>query len=239
MTAYTAAANGNWEYSAIWSPTGIPGQGDTVTIPSGKDVWCNYTGNKCSGATLQSGGKLRIYGEAGTRVLSVYGDLTVDSGGIIDSYASATSKAIIYCTRLLLTAPVSALCDFSYIRFRGVRPMLGSIEFNDTSVESPRIQSVTPLARTPRLIEHQIDGRSASRIYRNGNSAGRVAVSGYYRSDLFTRELLDALHDSASPVPFVSEYVVLRACRIDGKVSYQTPPGSLYTRFSFNLVEAI
>lgn len=239
MTAYTAVSNGNWEYSAIWNPVGIPGAGDTVTIPSGKDVWTNYTGNRCASMTVQNGGKFRVYGEAATRVFTVYGDLTVDSGGIIDSYASAASKAIVYCTRLILTAPVSVLCDFSYIRLRGVRPMLGSITFNDPTVESPRIQSVTPLARTPRLIEHQIDGRSASRIYRSGTSAGRVAVSGYFRNDLFTRELLDALHDSASPVPFVSEFTVLRACRIDGKVSYQTPPGSLYTRFSFNLVEAI
>jgi len=239
MTTYTAIASGNWEYSGIWSPTGTPWTTHDAIIPSGKEVWCNYTGNKCAALLIQSGGKFRVYGEAGTRVLSVYGDLTVDSGGILDSYASAASKAIVYCTRLLLTAPVSALCDFRYIRFRGVRPMLGSIEFNDTSIESPRIQSVTPLARTPRLIEHQIDGRSASRIYRSGTSAGRVAVSGYFRNDLFTNELLEAVHNSASPVPFVSEYVVLRACRIDGKISYQTPPGSLYTRFSFNLVEAV
>lgn len=239
MVAYTAIGTGNWEYSAIWTPTGIPNLGDTVTIPSGKDVWYNYTGNKCDAMTVQSGGKFRVYGEAGTRVFTVVNDLTVDAGGIIDSYASATSKAIVYCSRLLLGAPVSALCDFSYIRLRGVKPTLGTITFNDPTVESPRIQSVTPLARTPRLIEHQIDGRSASRIYRSGTSAGRVAVSGYFRNDLFTRELLDALHDSASPVPFVSEFTVLRACRIDGKVSYQTPPGSLYTRFSFNLVEAI
>ena len=118
--------------------------------------------------------------------------------------------------------------------------MLGSnIEFNDTSVESPRLQSVTPLANTPKLIEHQIDGRQNSRIYCSGSAAGRVAVSGYYRSDLFTNELLEVLHSSATPYPFVSEYVVLGACRIDGKVSYQNPPGSLYTRFAFNLVEVV
>ena len=139
MVAYTAVGSCNWEYSAIWTPTGIPGLGDTVTIPSGKEVWCSYTGNKCDAMTIQSGGKLRVYCQAGNRVITVVGDLTVDSGGVIDSYATPSSKAIIYCTRLLLTAPVSALCDFGYIRFRGVRPMLGSkIEFNDTSVESPR-----------------------------------------------------------------------------------------------------
>ena len=240
MTAYTAVGTGNWEYSAIWTPTGIPGLGDTVTIPSGKDVWCNYTGNKCDAMTVQSGGKFRVYGEAATRAFSVVGDLTVDSGGVIDSYATAASKAIIYCNRLLLGAPVSASCDFSYIRFRNVKPTLGSVTFNDTDpATSPRILSVTPAARTPRLIEHSIDGRSASRIYRRGTDAGRLAVTGYFRSDAFSQELLEALHASASPYPFVSEFAVLRACRIDGKVSYQSVPGSLYTRFSFNLVEAI
>ena len=240
MTAYTANSNGNWEYSAIWTPTGIPGLGDSVTIPSGKDVWCNYTGNKCDVMTVRSGGKFRVYGEAGTRIFTVAGDLTVDSGGIIDSFASAASKAIIYCNRLLLGAPVSVLSDFSYVRFRNVKPTLGSITFNDTDpATSPRILSVTPAARTPRLIEHSIDGRSSSRVYRRGTDAGRVAVTGYYRSDAFSRELLEALHASADPVPFVSEFAVLRACRIDGKVSYQSTPGSLYTRFAFNLVEAI
>jgi len=203
------------------------------------DVWCTYSGNKCDDMTIQTGGKFRVLGASVARLLTVHGDINVASGGIIDSYATPSSKAIVYCTRLLLATPVSASCDFGYVRFRGVRPMLGTIEFNDTSIESPRIQSVTPLARTPKLIEHQIDGRSSSRIYRSGSAAGRVAVSGYYRSDLFTNELLEAIHNSASPVPFVSEYVVLRACRIDGKVSYQNPPGSLYTRFAFNLVEVV
>lgn len=240
MVAYTAIGTGNWEYSAIWSPVGIPTTGDTVTIPSGREVWANYTGNKCDAMTIQSGGKLRVYGEAGTRVITVVNDLTVDSGGVIDSYATAASKAIVYCNKLLLGAPVSASCDFSYIRLRGVKPMLGSVVFNDTDpATSPRILSVTPAARTPRLIEHSIDGRSASRIYRRGTDAGRLAVTGYFRSDAFSQELLEALHASADPVPFVSEFAVLRACRIDGKVSYQTTPGSLYTRFAFNLVEAI
>lgn len=240
MTAYTAAGSGNWEYSAVWSPAGIPGLGDTVTIPSGKDIWCNYTGNKCDAMTIQSGGKFRVYGEAATRIFTVVGDLTVDSGGIIDSYASASSKAVVYCNRLLLGAPVSSLCDFSYIRLRGVKPTLSSVTFNDTDpATSPRILSVIPLARTPRLIEHEIDGRNTSRIYRRGTAAGRLAVTGYFRSDAFSQELLEALHASASPYPFVSEFAVLRACRIDGKISYQSVPGGLYTRFSFNLVEAI
>lgn len=223
----------------MWSPQGVPTIGDTVTIPSGIAVWCVYSGQKCSGMTIQSGGSFRVYGDAGTKIFTVNGDLSVASGGYIDSYASAKDKAIIYCERLLLAAPVSALCDFSYIRFRGVRPMLGGLEFNNTSIESPRLQSVTPLARTYRLIEHQIDGRSSSRIYVSGAAAGRVALSGYYRSDLFTNEILDTVNDAASPLPFVSEYVVLRACRIDGKISYQNPPGSLFTRFALNLVEAI
>lgn len=240
MVNYTSVASGAWNNTAVWSPAAKPVAGDNVTIAPGTMVYWSYN-EACANMTINSGGTLRVLGAPGNNILTVSSVLTVNSGGIIDSYnASATLKATINCDKLILTTPVSPSNDFAYIRFRYIKPMLGSVVFNDTDpATSPRILSVTPLARTPRLIEHDIDGRNASRIYRRGTAAGRLAVTGYFRNDAFSQELLEAMHASASPYPFVSEFAVLRACRIDGKISYQSVPGGLYTRFSFNLVEAI
>lgn len=38
MTAYTSAQSGNWSSSSTWSPSGVPGDGDTVTIQAGHTV---------------------------------------------------------------------------------------------------------------------------------------------------------------------------------------------------------
>lgn len=34
MVAYTSTGSGNWSSDSTWNPTGVPGNGDTVTIQS-------------------------------------------------------------------------------------------------------------------------------------------------------------------------------------------------------------
>ena len=38
--AYTSAQSGNWNVNSTWSPSGTPGNGDTVTIADGHTVTC-------------------------------------------------------------------------------------------------------------------------------------------------------------------------------------------------------
>src|SRR5690606_26634438 len=56
MTTYTSAQSGSWSSSSTWNPTGVPADGDTVTIQPGHIVvfdadHSNFT-NGLSGLTI-------------------------------------------------------------------------------------------------------------------------------------------------------------------------------------------
>lgn len=66
MTAYTSAATGNWSSSGSWSPSGVPGTGDTVVI-SGHTITLDQNtiigtsgGAGVAAVTVQSSGSLTI-----------------------------------------------------------------------------------------------------------------------------------------------------------------------------------
>jgi hypothetical protein len=62
-----SAASGDWNDAASWSPSGVPGCGDVVTIASGHTITVNSAGNNAAGVTINSGGAL----------VNASGDLTV------------------------------------------------------------------------------------------------------------------------------------------------------------------
>jgi hypothetical protein len=57
--AYTSAGSGNWSDSATWSPPGIPGAGETVTIANTHNVTVDST-RTISGITVNAGGTLTV-----------------------------------------------------------------------------------------------------------------------------------------------------------------------------------
>ncbi|WP_284653844.1 T9SS type A sorting domain-containing protein [Flavobacterium terrisoli] len=63
----TSAATGDWNNAATWSPSGVPGCSDIVTIASGHTVTVNSAGNNAAGVTINAGGTL----------VNASGDLTV------------------------------------------------------------------------------------------------------------------------------------------------------------------
>lgn len=75
----TATANGNWSAAGTWLG-GVPAAGDDVVIPSGIIVTLNT--NTATIASLSVTGTLRI-GDGTARVITVSGNVIVNSGGTI------------------------------------------------------------------------------------------------------------------------------------------------------------
>lgn len=87
-TVYTAIASANWNVTSTWSPTGIPTNGDSAIIPSGKTVTIATAGNYCtnSGQSISVSGTLK-YGASST----VLGDIAINSGGTLDTTINGTA----------------------------------------------------------------------------------------------------------------------------------------------------
>ncbi|NOX85205.1 MAG: hypothetical protein GXO86_04455, partial [Chlorobi bacterium] len=58
--AYTAIATGNWSSTSTWSPSGVPVDGDDVTIPSPYNVTVATGSRAASTITVNSGATLTI-----------------------------------------------------------------------------------------------------------------------------------------------------------------------------------
>src|ERR1700719_1352004 len=67
---YTSVANGNWSSSATWSPSGVPGSGDNVTINTTVTLNANES---VDSITINSGKTLIV---SGSDNLLVYGNYT-------------------------------------------------------------------------------------------------------------------------------------------------------------------
>lgn len=109
MTAYVKNANGAWNVSTLWTPNGIPGSADTVTlgafttsIPNGYTAQCggitSMAGSDTSTrSTLEISGTLEMYGTAN---MGLWSTLSFIGAGKIDlrgnaweiSYADGSGK---------------------------------------------------------------------------------------------------------------------------------------------------
>lgn len=89
--ARTSIGTGAWSDPATWTPAGIPGSGDAVTIASGHTVTIDvaalaYSTSIESGATLQ-------YEQFIARTLTVGSDVTVQAGATLQSNPAGTITA--------------------------------------------------------------------------------------------------------------------------------------------------
>jgi len=77
MTTYTSAQSGSWSSSSTWNPTGVPGNGDTVTIQSGHIVVFDADQSSLATglASLKIDGTLTFKKDTRT-YLKVAGDIT-------------------------------------------------------------------------------------------------------------------------------------------------------------------
>ena len=80
-TNYTSTANGNWSVSTTWSPSGVPGSGDNVTIANTVTLNASESVNNI---TINSGHTLTV---STTSILTVFGNFT-NSGTF--TYATGT-----------------------------------------------------------------------------------------------------------------------------------------------------
>lgn len=82
----------DWNTAADWSPAGVPGIGDNVTIPRGANMEIKSTTGSVNNITINSGGTL-IIKTAGTQAqLVVYGNYTCN--GTINSTTGAEASSI-------------------------------------------------------------------------------------------------------------------------------------------------
>ncbi len=80
---YTSNASGNWNNSSVWTPAGIPGASDNVTITAGKTININVT-SSCSSLTINTSGTVNFTNVITctvTGTLSVSGTITGSSTG--------------------------------------------------------------------------------------------------------------------------------------------------------------
>jgi|GEM_PF-884927 hypothetical protein len=100
-TNYTSVANGNWSNSATWSPAGVPGSGDNVTIATGVTLDANESVNNI---TINSSDYLLAYHN-----LTVYGNF-IDNG----AYYPNTSNTLTFSgsTNQLITFTVITGANF-------------------------------------------------------------------------------------------------------------------------------
>ncbi|HWY98917.1 MAG TPA: hypothetical protein VNY36_07530, partial [Bacteroidia bacterium] len=69
-TNYTSTTNGNWSNSATWSPSGVPGSGDNVTIANTVTLDAAESVNSI---TINSSQTLTV---SASYTLTVYGNFT-------------------------------------------------------------------------------------------------------------------------------------------------------------------
>ena len=80
MPAYTSNASGDWTTTTIWTPNGLPGSGDTVTIDENDVVTAPATATTIDGITITAaGGRLNL----GVGGMTVNGNVTINNATIL------------------------------------------------------------------------------------------------------------------------------------------------------------
>ncbi|HEX4888589.1 MAG TPA: PKD domain-containing protein [Luteibaculaceae bacterium] len=96
-TQYSAQATGNWSSSSTWSPSGVPGSGDTVTIGSG------YTVTVTANAACAKLSMFNIAGalSANNTTLTINNGITLTVSGNLDQNVTVSNNVTGACNVLV------------------------------------------------------------------------------------------------------------------------------------------
>ncbi len=88
-TTITSAASGNWSDAATWVGGVVPNANNHVVIAAGHTVNSNVNIARCQNVTVN--GTFQ-YGTTTTQFNHIYGDLTINAGGVYNSFSGTTGK---------------------------------------------------------------------------------------------------------------------------------------------------
>jgi hypothetical protein len=117
----SVAGTVNWNTAASWSPSGVPGSGDAVTIVSGSTVTVDISNAACLslsvGPTTGSGtGQLQFNNGA---VLTVSGSVTLNDGGSRHGYLVMNSGGTIQISGSFTDASSQFTCGKGTVEYNG------------------------------------------------------------------------------------------------------------------------
>lgn len=84
---YTSnVASGNWSASASWTPAGVPGAGDNVTIAAGQTITMDLGTGSCTNLSVSG----TLFFPATVSTLNATGTLQLNNGGTINGNSAST-----------------------------------------------------------------------------------------------------------------------------------------------------
>jgi hypothetical protein len=102
----TSIASGNWSTAGIWSPSGIPGAGDTVIIANSDVVTVDINNATCdelhvSSTNVGGGGGTLAFAASGVPRLTVAGNVTIGHSAIRNGILTMASGGTLICNRII------------------------------------------------------------------------------------------------------------------------------------------
>ena len=89
----TSTGTGNWNTAGTWSPSGVPGIGDDVIIAATHTVTIDVSTNSLASLTIN--GTLTIGDNSTNRIVTVAGNIIVNSGGVFQSAGNGGNDVIV------------------------------------------------------------------------------------------------------------------------------------------------
>lgn len=184
--AYTGATNGSWSTASNWTPSGVPGICDNVTIPSGVTVQIlDGTNAKCNNLTITGpSGVLQMQLSVGLGPtgdsLTVYGNL--NNGGTLQTYGGGSGFYMgcflkVYGTTTNSGTMGSATANnaLDYWDFKSTVTNSGNFYFNNLNP--------TTGGRT-NIMESDFNNSSSGTVYQNNpTSLYTHTISGNFTND--------------------------------------------------------
>ncbi len=99
QTSYVSAASGNWNTAATWTPNGVPGSTDNVTVSAAHTISIDLNASVNNITFTAATSKLNF--NVASKTLSVYGNITGFSAS--DDYVTAANGANAAGTKLIIT----------------------------------------------------------------------------------------------------------------------------------------
>lgn len=227
MATITSTQAGNYSATTTWVGGVVPGDADaavvvhavvfdaadqvtTILIKSDGKLTQNaditFTDSSGCGLTIEDDGNFENNGTAASprTITSASGDTPTYKWAIsVEDVVGADSRTL----------------DFTYCEFVGFKPYLGNddnyIEFNTGDDTDPIINGVTPPGAQPTIVEHEIPGRAAGRVYRRGAKARVMTISGTCELDDFIPQQLQDMDAAKKRISLFTRHHHLPKCRLE------------------------